>query len=564
MMMTKFRPTYYLLSYLLLCMLICLHFPVARAANTTEASAASTKTATAPSSPGHSERLALIRERGAIIVGVKTDYAPFGMLDTNGNPEGFEHDLAADIARRLGVSLRKQSVTGSNRLQKLQEGVIDLVIATTGDTSERRQIVTMIEPNYYASGVTLFMPPAASIKDWADTRGHLVCATQGSYYNRIMQQRYLMDLQMYNNARDAKLAVKDGRCIGYLFDNTAVINDLANPEWKGYKAPLPPTLNTPWAMAISKDEKGSEFERLLGDIVADWHRSGFLQEREKAWGIAPSKFLADTHALWLQKDSDGSDYCRRNTDGNWRAECRNQVFLTSTDVGGLAQLGLWLNETTGINLTLIYDSFDRMQFVKGLLTTLLLTVLCITCSLLLGWTGAVLAESPLPLLSAPALLLGTIGRMTPPLLCMYLILFGFGAVLGESFGIALPAFGVVVVCLSVYTGAGVMTALLDAATTYRLKHAGHGDFRLRFSNTSDIARLASGSVTASLINVSKATMMASAVAVPELLSATTSIINERGNVGVMMNALLLTFLLIIFAVVRIMRRLEQKILARVA
>ncbi|MFX5957167.1 transporter substrate-binding domain-containing protein, partial [Acinetobacter baumannii] len=49
-----------------------------------------------------SERLALIRERGSIIVGVKTDYPPFGMLDASGNPEGFEHDLAADIARRLG------------------------------------------------------------------------------------------------------------------------------------------------------------------------------------------------------------------------------------------------------------------------------------------------------------------------------------------------------------------------------------------------------------------------------------------------------------------------------
>ncbi|WP_255431513.1 transporter substrate-binding domain-containing protein [Undibacterium sp. KW1] len=486
---------------------------------------------------------------------------PFGMLDANGVPEGFEHDLAADIAKRLGVQLRKVSVTGSNRLQKLQEGVIDLVIATTGDTEERRQIVTMIEPNYYASGVTLFMPPTANIKDWADTRGHPVCATQGSYFNRVMQQRYLMELQMYNNARDAKLAVKDGRCIGYLFDNTAVINDLANPEWKGYKAPLPPTLNTPWAMAISKNEKGTEFEKMLGDIVADWHRSGFLQEREKAWGIAPSKFLADTHALWQKEEGDKTPFCHRMPEGSWRAECRNQVFLTSTDVGGLAQLGLWLNETTGINLTLVYDSFDRSQFFYGLVVTLVLTVLCITCSLLLGWAGAVFAESRISLLSVTARLLGTTGRMTPPLLCMYLLLFGIGAILSESVGIALPAFGVVVFCLSVYTGAGVMTALLDAATAYRLQH---GEFRLRFANTSQIARLASGSVTASLINVSKATMMASAVAVPELLSATTSIINERGNVGVMMNALLLTFLLIIFAVVRVIRQLEQKILARVA
>ena len=69
-----------------------------------------------------SERLALIKQRGALIVGVKTDYAPFGMLNAAGTPEGFEHDLAADVAKRLGVALTKVSVTGANRLQRLEEG----------------------------------------------------------------------------------------------------------------------------------------------------------------------------------------------------------------------------------------------------------------------------------------------------------------------------------------------------------------------------------------------------------------------------------------------------------
>ena len=538
---------------LLLSLLSALTTPTVAAAEGTPSGAKA-----AAGSP--SERLALIRERGAIIVGVKTDYPPFGMLNANGTPEGLEHDLAADIAKRLGVELRKVSVTGSNRLQKLQEGVIDLVLATTGDTADRRQIVTMIEPNYYSSGVTLFMPPTANVREWADTRGHPVCATQGSYFNRTMQQRYLMELQMYNTARDAKLAVKDGRCIGYLFDSTAVLNDLTNPEWKGYKAPLAPTLSTPWAMAIRKQEQGSEFERMLGDIVAEWHRSGFLLEREKAWNVPPSKFVADTNILWQQKDDDGSNYCKRSADGTWRAECRNQIFLTSTDVSGISQLGMLINEKLGVNLTLIYERFDRQQFIQGLLTTLLLTALCIALSMSLGWAGAVLAESSMPWVSAPARALGTVLRMTPPLLWMYVVLFGVGSMIKDSFGISLSAFAVAVACLSAYTGAGVMTALLDAANTQRLKQT---QFRLRFSNTSSIARLASGSVTASLINVAKATMMASAVAVPELMSATTGIINERGNVGVMMNALLLTFLLIIFVVVRLLRKLERKILARI-
>jgi polar amino acid transport system substrate-binding protein len=52
--------------------------------------------------------------------------------------------------------------------------------------------------------------------------------------------------------------------------------------------------------------------------------------------------------------------------------------------------------------------------------------------------------------------------------------------------------------------------------------------------------------------VSKATMMASAISVPELLSAATAIMSDNGNVAVMMNALLLVFLLLIAATYRLL------------
>lgn len=104
-----------------------------------------------------------------------------------------------------------------------------------------------------------------------------------------------------------------------------------------------------------------------------------------------------------------------------------------------------------------------------------------------------------------------------------------------------------------------MTALLEAAATYRIQHQ---EYQLQLANVRRLAWLSSGSVTAALINVFKATMMASAFAVPELLSVTTSIISERNNFGVMMNALLLTYLLIIFCVVRLLRNLENMVRER--
>lgn len=509
--------------------------------------------------PRSSERLALVKQRGSLIVGVKTDYPPFGFLNASGVSEGFEHDLAKDIARRLGVSLTKVTVSGANRLQKLEEGSVDMLLSTTGDTVERRKIVTMIEPNYYSSGVTLFMPPEQNINDWSETRGKKVCATQGSYFNRIMAQRYLLELQMFNSARDAKLAVKDRRCIGYLFDNTAIQGDLRLPEWAGFKAPLAPVLGTPWAIAIARREAGSEFERLLGDIVADWHRSGFAIQREKVWGLPASTFLADTHALWKKLDASGKPLCEREASGHWPSVCRNPVFLNSTDTTGLRRLGLWFKENTGLDLSLVYDEYDRTRFLLGLGTTVLLMLLCVSGSLLLGVLGALLAEAKVRVISRLIWIASVLGRMTPPLLVMYLLLFGLGSMLMATHGISVSPFAVVVWCLSFYTGSSIMTAFLFAAD---VKRQANPVFQLRWGNMRELIATSSGHVTAALINVSKATMMASAVAVPELLSVATTIMTENGNVGVMMNVLLLTFLLLIFATVRLLKLLERKFLGR--
>lgn len=513
----------------------------------------------ANTAPHASERLALIKQRGALIVGVKTDYAPFGMLTAAGTPEGFEHDLAADVAKRLGVTLTKVPVTGANRLQRLEEGVVDVVIATTGDTMERRKIATLVEPNYYSSGVTLFMRPDQTINDWSGTRGQKVCATQGSYFNRAMAERFLLDLQMFNNARDAKLAVKDRLCVGYLFDNTAIHGDLQSPEWAGYKAPLPPQLVTPWAVAIASRERGTELERLLEDTLADWHRSGFLIERERAWHLPPSPFLVDMHTLWKSVDAKGLPVCGRNADGRWPEACRNRVFLNATDTSGLRSLGLWWKERTGMDLTFIYDSYDRSRFLLGLATTVALMLVCVLLSSLIGVLGAVLAEARIAVVSPITRGLANIARMTPPLLLIYVCVFGLSAVLMDAIGIGVQPMVACVVCMSVYTGASVMLAFLGAANV--LRERDH-NYQLRLGNFDRVLPLASPSATAALINVSKQTMMASAVAVPELLSVSTSIMADNGNVSVMMNTMLLTFFLLIFCAIRALHWVDRKLRAR--
>jgi polar amino acid transport system substrate-binding protein len=497
-----------------------------------------------------SDHLALIRERGAVVVGVKGDYVPFGYVDQQGVLVGIEPDLAADLARRLGVGLRLVAVTSANRLQKLEEGSVDLIIATLGDTADRRAIATLIEPGYYASGANVMLrPDADAIQTWADLTGRAVCATQGALFNAEIAARYLVDLQTFGSNRDARLALRSGRCVGWLYDDIAIRNLLLEQEWAAYRMPLPSAVATPWAIALSRADAGSALERFVSDTVATWHRTGFLADTVRRWGVPPGEYLTAMQALWSATRPDGSFVCSREPAGSWPTECREESRVAPADVSGLRRIALLVRERTGLNLSLLYDRWQQGQVVRGLLLTVALIAASIAGSLAVGAAGAWLVARRVPLLGPMLLGLATFVRMTPPLLLMYVVFFGVGYHVAVATGWTLNAFAVAVACLSAYAGATNLTAFLEAWEVLRRRGA-RPDVRAVF-------RLAYPPVMGSCVNIAKATGMASAIAVPELVYASSSIVADEGNPDVMMNLLLLVYFLLVLAVVGIFERVRR-------
>ena len=98
--------------------------------------------------PAAAQTLEKIKQRGVIVVGSKADYKPFGFRDPSGAIVGLEPDMAKLVAEKLGVKLEIEPVVSSNRMQFLQQGKIDLMIATMNDKPDRRQVVGIIEPLY--------------------------------------------------------------------------------------------------------------------------------------------------------------------------------------------------------------------------------------------------------------------------------------------------------------------------------------------------------------------------------------------------------------------------------
>ncbi|WP_232831653.1 transporter substrate-binding domain-containing protein [Pseudogemmobacter bohemicus] len=160
-----------------------------------------------------------ITAAGKIVVGVKNDYRPWGYLDASGNIVGLEIDLAKDIASRLGVEVELVPVVASNRMEFLQQGRIDLIIATLGDNPQRREVVGMVEPNYYAGGANVLAPKANGLKEWTDLEGKDLCAIQGSYYIRETTQKYKTNILAFAGVPEATAALTNGSCVGLIYDN---------------------------------------------------------------------------------------------------------------------------------------------------------------------------------------------------------------------------------------------------------------------------------------------------------------------------------------------------------
>ena len=241
--------------------------------------------------PAAAQTLDKIKQRGVIVVGTKADYKPFGFRDPSGKIVGFEPDMAEDVAKKLGVKLEIEPVVSSNRMQFLQQGKIDLMIATMNDKPDRRTVVGIIEPLYYASGVNVLAAKKAGLKTWEQLKGKKVCGIQGAWYNKPVAEKYGAEFLNFVGQAETETALLQGNCVGWVYDDTAFAERLADAKWKDFEMKLPTIMEEPWGLAVKLEEREGPWGKFMTQLSQEWHKSGRLIELEKKWKIPASAFL---------------------------------------------------------------------------------------------------------------------------------------------------------------------------------------------------------------------------------------------------------------------------------
>jgi polar amino acid transport system substrate-binding protein len=238
-----------------------------------------------------------INSRHEIAVGVLIAGSPFGSLDPQTQqPRGLNVDLANDIGKRLGAKVQLVSVQPSTRVQFLQQGKVDILIANMEYNAQRGEILDHVPTPYYRVGGTAITPKSSGITKWEDLRGKPVCISQGSSYIRPMVEKYGAIPRAFPGASQSLLALRGGSCVAAVHDAAPLLYPLQqhDPEWRDYRTLEPELEPAPSVIWVRQGEKDTAAK--LDTIVRDWHRTGWLIDAEAKNGLTPpSAALAEWH-----------------------------------------------------------------------------------------------------------------------------------------------------------------------------------------------------------------------------------------------------------------------------
>jgi polar amino acid transport system permease protein len=228
-----------------------------------------------------------------------------------------------------------------------------------------------------------------------------------------------------------------------------------------------------------------------------------------------------------------------------------------------------LHQTTGINLTIFYDAFDRARFFHGFLTSIRLMAVCIVCSVIIGVVGAWIQGSQLRTLRLTTQGYIQFFRNTPPLVQLYFFYFALGAYVRVETvnGMSAPLvsnFTWAAICLSFWAGAfnvEIFRAGIEAVPRETLEAAeslGYSRLKAYIYVILPLAfRISLPALNNNLVNLIKTTTIAYAIAVPEMLYVSNQIWSDELNVPEMMNVLLLIYVGLVGLLVLVMGRLER-------
>jgi glutamate transport system substrate-binding protein len=226
--------------------------------NTTTTAASATPTFPAGTS------MAALQQKGRLVVGTKFDQPGFGQKGASGQVEGFDVEIAKLVAAGIfggtaeeaGKKIEFVETVSKNREPFIQEGKVDIVVATYTINDARKKDVDFAGPYFVARQDIMVMASDTSIRSVEDLNGKKVCSAQGSTSIKNLQAKApradtSISFDIYSKCADA---MGDGRVQAVTTDDT-ILAGLVKASGRNYKLVKAPFSEEPYGIGLKKGDQ---------------------------------------------------------------------------------------------------------------------------------------------------------------------------------------------------------------------------------------------------------------------------------------------------------------------
>ena len=217
-------------------------------------------------------------------IGVKCDSKPFGFVDKNGDIEGFDVDIANDIASRITGrqdSVELVCVTPWSRISDLNSKKVDMVIAAMSITDNRASVVRFSNP-YYVAGQAIMVKDnskIAALSDLNKANVGFVLGTTGEKTIRALAPA--ANLRAAKTYPEVFKLLEDGEIDAILADDSMLYGILADN--KGYKILPKRYTREYYAIAIRQNGESDELFEEVNSILNIMQQNGVINKIKAKW-----------------------------------------------------------------------------------------------------------------------------------------------------------------------------------------------------------------------------------------------------------------------------------------
>lgn len=252
---------------------------------TTDDTAAPEQEEEAAFEPGST--MAALSEAGTITIGTKFDQPLFGLLGPSGVPEGFDVEIGKIIAGELGIdegNIEWVETVSANREPFIENGQVDIVVATYTINDERKQVVSFAGPYYMAGQSILVLADNEDIQSEADLEGQQVCSVVGSTSADNLEAvgAIVVPTDTYSNCLEP---LRNGTVVAVSTDNVILAGLAAQNEGE-FKIAGVPWTEEPYGIGLALDD--TEFRMWINDVLEEIYADGRYEE---AWNATAGTIL---------------------------------------------------------------------------------------------------------------------------------------------------------------------------------------------------------------------------------------------------------------------------------